>query len=190
MGCHAVNGTPQRFFRGYIAEAHFIDGGSKGPENFAETDDVTGFYKPIKYTGTYGNNGWYMAFTDNSNTTATTLGKDYSGNGNNMTPFNFSVSSGTGNDSVLDTPTNNWCTFNSLLSSSYVTLSNGNLKSIGNTGADNGNERSTFPMKSGKWYAEFKITGTSATYPQIGVGPDRDWETLTFRFRYQPLYYQ
>ena len=174
LGCHDVNGSPTRFFRGYIAEAHFVDGGSKGPDSFAETDPVTGFYKPIKYTGTYGNNGWYLNFSDNSNTTATTLGKDYSGNGNNLTPTNFSVSSGSGNDSVTDTPTNNWCTFNSLLSSSYVTLTNGNLKTVGNTSSDNGNDRSSFSMKTGKWYAEFKITGTSATYPQIGVVHVRD----------------
>ena len=37
----------------------------------------------------YGTNGFYLNFSDNS-TTATTLGKDSSGNGNNYTK-NFSV---------------------------------------------------------------------------------------------------
>ena len=32
-----------------------------------------------------------LNFSDNSGTTATTLGKDTSGNGNNFTPNNFSV---------------------------------------------------------------------------------------------------
>ena len=56
-----------------------------------------------------------MNFSDNSGTTATTLGKDSSGNGNNFTPNNFEVvSTGVGNDAVLDTPTNNFPTLNPL----------------------------------------------------------------------------
>ena len=159
LGCHAVNNSPMRFYRGYIAEAHFIDGGSKGPENFAETDAVTGEYKPIEYVGTYGNNGWYCAFTDNSNTTATTLGKDYSGNGNNMTPFNFSVSSGVGNDSVTDTPTNNWATMGPIVrgGGNSPTYTNGNL-SVQGPGSGIGKCGATFGLSSGKWYAEAKIT--------------------------------
>ena len=171
LGCHAVNGTAMRFYRGYIAEAHFIDGGSKPPESFAETDPVTGFYKPIKYTGTYGNNGWYMAFTDNSNNTATTLGKDYSGNGNNMTPFNFSIGSGSGNDSVLDTPTNNWCTLNPLASihTGNVTPSNGNLDASFGTVSGGGGIASNFVVRSGKWYWETKVTAASSSALHIGV---------------------
>ena len=171
LGCHAVNGSPTRFYRGYIAEAHFIDGGSKGPENFAETDAVSGEYKPIEYKGTYGNNGWYCAFTDNSNTTATTLGKDYSGNGNNMTPFNFSVSSGNGNDSVTDTPTNNWCTLNPLamIASGNVTPSNGNLDASFGTVSGGGGIASNFALRSGKWYWETKVTAVSSAAVHIGV---------------------
>ena len=162
-------------YDGYMAEVHFIDGARKAPSDFAETDSITGEYKPIEYEGTYGSQGWYYNFSDNSNNTASTLGKDYSGNGNNTTPGNISVSSGSGNDSVTDTPTNNWCTFNALLNSSNNTLNDGNLKSVGNTSSDNGNDRASFSMKTGKWYAEFKITGTaSSIYPQIGVVHLRD----------------
>jgi len=161
-------------YDGYMAEINFIDGQQYDPSYFGETNAITGQWNPKKYTGSYGTNGFYLNFADNSNNNATTLGKDSSGNGNNFTPHNFSVSSGSGNDSVTDTPTNNWCTFNALLSSSYTDLTNGNLKSFGNTGSDNGNDRSSFSMKTGKWYAEFKITGTSATYPQIGVVHVRD----------------
>ena len=162
-------------FGGYMAEINFIDGQALTPSSFAETDSITGEYVPIDTSGlTFGTNGYRLKFADNSGTSATTLGKDTSGNSNNYTPNNFSVSSGSGNDSVTDTPTNNWCTFNSLLSSSYTDLTDGNLKSFGNTSSDNGNDRSSFAMKSGKWYAEFKITGTSATYPQIGVVHVRD----------------
>jgi hypothetical protein len=45
-------------------------------------------------------------FADNSSNTATTLGKDTSGNGNNWTPNNLSVTAGAGNDSLVDSPTN------------------------------------------------------------------------------------
>jgi len=174
LGCHAVNGSPMRFYRGYIAEAHFIDGGSKPPESFAETDPVTGFYKPIEYTGTYGNNGWYMAFTDNSNTTATTLGKDYSGNGNNMTPFNFSVSAGRGNDSLEDTPTNNYPTINPINSREPTRISNGNLDIDYTDGDDNVSSVATFAMTSGKYYFEVELrAGSSSVLSSlIGIAPD------------------
>ena len=169
LGSHAINGGATRFFRGYIAEAHFVDGQSLDPSNFAETDPVTGFYKPIKYTGTYGNNGWYLNFSDNSNTTATTLGKDYSGNGNNMTPYNFSVSSGAGNDSLEDTPTNNFSTLSPLLTDtrSDSSFSQGNLTATTGSGAST--IGSTFAQTTGKWYAEFVCTAKSSINMMIGV---------------------
>ena len=102
-------------YDGYMAEIHFIDGARKQPSDFAETDALTGEYKPIKYTGTYGSQGWYYNFSDNSNTTASTLGKDYSGNSNNTTPGNMNVTANSvENDCVLDSPTNNWCVLSNL----------------------------------------------------------------------------
>tara|TARA_R100000278_G_scaffold4370_1_gene7447 strand:- start:767 stop:3181 length:2415 start_codon:yes stop_codon:yes gene_type:complete len=156
-------------FDGYMAEIHFIDGARKQPSDFAETDSTTGEYKPIKYTGTYGSQGWYYNFSDNSNNTASTLGKDYSGNGNNTTPGNISVSSGHGNDSVEDTPTNNWCTLTPLLgrTRSDSTFTEGNLKVQTGSGANN--VGSSFAVASGKWYAEFKCTAKSSVHFMIGV---------------------
>ena len=94
---------------GYMAEVNFIDGFQYDPSYFGETDVITGQWNPKKYTGSYGTNGFYLNFSDNSGTTATTLGKDSSGNGNNFTPNNFST-----HDSVPDSPTNNFCTGNSI----------------------------------------------------------------------------
>ena len=37
---------------------------------------ITGQWNPKKYVGSYGTNGFYLNFSDNSGTTATTLGKD------------------------------------------------------------------------------------------------------------------
>ena len=170
LGSHDINGNATRFFRGYIAEAHFVDGQSLDPSNFAETDDTTGFYKPIKYAGTYGNNGWYLNFSDNSNTTSTTLGKDYSGNGNNFTPTNFSVSSGVGNDSVTDTPTNNWTTMspNVRTGGNVPTFRNGNLE-VNGPGSGIGKCGATCGLSSGKWYVEAKIHHNSSTNLMLGI---------------------
>ena len=45
-------------FDGYFAEYYFIDGQALTPSSFGSTDPATGVWKPAKYTGTYGNNGW------------------------------------------------------------------------------------------------------------------------------------
>ena len=158
---HTIGKSPlstiTRYFDGYLAEVHFIDGQTLDGSSFAETDSKTGAWIPKKYSGTsYGTNGFYLRFLDNSDITATTLGKDSSGNGNNFTPNSFSVSTGAGNDSLEDTPTNNWCTINPLIKTSS-TLSNGNLKIVTPTGS--GPCYATFNLPtSGKWYWEFVPT--------------------------------
>lgn len=149
-------------FDGYIAEFNSIDGSQLDPSSFAETDVLTGEYKPKKYTGGYGTNGFYLNFSDNSGTTATTLGKDSSGNGNNFTPNNFSVSAGTGNDSLEDTPTNNFCTLNPL-DQKNTSIQNGNLTVT--QASDPARIRGTFSMRpdTGKWYYEMQV-GSGASY--------------------------
>lgn len=89
----------------YLCEVYRIDGQALDPSYFGAIDSGTSQWVPVAYTGTFGNDGWYLDFSDNSNTTSTTLGKDRSANGNNWTPTNFSVSAGQGNDSLTDTPT-------------------------------------------------------------------------------------
>ena len=86
---------------------------------------------PRRYEETYGNNGFRLAFDDNSSTSA--LGIDSSPNGNDLTPNNFSITAGTGNDSLEDTPSNNFCTLNSVNGDSNTALSEGNLKAVGST---------------------------------------------------------
>lgn len=78
----------------YLAEINFIDGQQLTPSSFGQTNSNTGVWEPKAFSGTYGTNGFYLNFSDNSGTTSTTLGKDYSGNNNNWTPNNFSVSTG------------------------------------------------------------------------------------------------
>ena len=138
-------------FDGYMSEFNFIDGQQLDPSYFGYTDSQTGQWRPKKYTGTYGANGYYLDFSDNTSTT--TLGKDKSGNGNNWTLNNFSVSAGIGDDSVEDTPTNNWCIWNQVTDVSDITLSEGNLKAV--SGADSWPAIfGTHGVSSGKWYYE------------------------------------
>jgi hypothetical protein len=88
----------------YLTNIHLIDGQALTPSSFTETDATTGQLIPKTYTGSYGTNGFNLLFADNSSNTASTLGKDTSGLGNNWTPNNFSVVSGTG---VVTVPTTN-----------------------------------------------------------------------------------
>ena len=70
------NPSGGNFFDGYMAEINFLDGYAYDASYFGETNAETGQWIPKKYTGSYGTNGFYLNFSDNSGTTATTLGKD------------------------------------------------------------------------------------------------------------------
>ena len=160
-------------FDGYLAEMHHIDGSIVPLSTFGETDAETGQWIPKKVTGvTYGTNGFYLDFSDNSGTTATTLGKDSSGNGNNFTPTNFSVAAGVDNDSMTDTPTNNFCTWNPLADVSDLVLANGNLNV--SSGTDSWPTLyGTMGASSGKFY--FEATNTDQT--RWGLG----WSSTGFK---------
>ena len=89
----------QNYFNGQLAEVHFIDGTTYDPTEFGEL--VGGVWYPKEVTGlTYGNNGFYLDFADNS--TASALGNDVSGNSNN-----FSVTSIATSDQSTDAPAAN-----------------------------------------------------------------------------------
>ncbi len=155
----SVQGSAGMEFDGYMAEINFIDGQQYDPSYFGETDAVTGQWNPKKYAGGYGTTGFYINFSDNSGTSATTLGKDSSGNGNNFTPNNFSVAAGKDDDSSFDTPTNNFPTLSALdrTLTSGVTLSNGNLRWQYNYKPASKTVRATMALPStGKIYMEWE----------------------------------
>ena len=177
------HGSTSQNFEGYLTELNFIDGTQLTPSSFGETNEDTGQWIPKKYAGSYGTNGFHLNFSDNSGTTATTLGKDSSSNGNNFTPNNFSVAAGVGNDSVIDTPTNNYPTLNSV--DGYSTLSyepsNGGLDyNISDTSAI---PYSTIAIPtSGKWYAEF--TATDIETAAFGFKPIDDFGLFSEGYLY------
>ena len=156
IGRYAFNGT--LYTDSYMAEVYFVDGQALTPSSFGAFDS-TGVWQPLPYTGTYGTNGFYLNFSDNSSNTATTIGKDYSGNGNNWTPNNISVTSGATYDSMTDVPTltsataANYCVLNPLNKSSLQTISDGNL-GIASSGTTGGT-LSTLAVSSGKYYWEY-----------------------------------
>lgn len=171
--------TTDLFLDGYMADVHFIDGQALTPSSFGEIDANTGVWIPKAYTGTYGTNGFKLNFSDNSGTTATTLGADSSGNGNNWTPNNFSVTAGAGNDSMVDSPTSygtdsglggtvrgNYCTLNPLNTYGFNTFSNGNLD-VSIPGGTYNLAVGTMAVSSGKWYWE--VTVGSGAQEMIGV---------------------
>jgi hypothetical protein len=180
--------TPSVFFNGYLTEINFIDGQALTPSSFGETDAITGRWKAKSYGGTYGTNGFYLNFADNSGTTSTTLGKDSSGNGNNWTPNNFSVTAGAGNDSLVDSPTNygsdtglggevrgNYAVFNPLAFRPAVTsatLSNGNLVATGNSAVATQWAISGIYVPSGKYYCEMQFTTHSSGSDYVGIVND------------------
>ncbi len=181
IGAIDVDATVSQYFAGYLTEVNFIDGQALTPSSFGETDSNTGVWKPKAYTGTYGTNGFELFFSDNSNTTAATLGKDSSGNGNNWTPNNFSVTAGAGNDSLVDSPTSygtdtgvggevrgNYATWNPIYKDATATTtatSNGNLDTTGQFAY------STIGFPSGKFYFECTVGSNNNQFIGVSTNP-------------------
>ena len=146
-----------KFFDGYLSETVLIDGTALDPTSFGEFDEDSGIWKPISVSGlTFGTNGFYLPFENSA-----ALGQDDSGNGNNFTVNNL-----TSIDQTTDTPTNNFCTINSVAvnTANIPTMSDGNLTALSTTGS-NASLLGTIAVGSGKWYYEAK--------PISGTGGDR-----------------
>ena len=152
-------------FNGYIADFYSIDGQQLDASYFGYTDSQTGLWRPKRYEGTFGNNGHYLDFSDNSS--ASNLGLDRSGNSkdfNNVS--NISVSSGDGNDSTTDTPTSNKATLNDITGfSNRATLDQGALQMTGSNGFK---DISTIAIDgSSKFY--YEATGGGGGWQLLGL---------------------
>jgi hypothetical protein len=176
---------PDLYLNSYLTEINFIDGQQLTPTSFGEANETTGVWSPIAYAGSYGTNGFYLNFSDNSDVTAATLGADYSGNGNNWTPSGFSVTAGAGNDSLVDVPTRNtedvdtgaggevrgnYATLNPLRSKNSPTFSQGNMRVTDTTPAF-GMTITTIPPVSGdKIYGEATVASNTSGASVVGFG--------------------
>ena len=144
--------SSNEYLDGYLAEINFIDGLALTPDSLGEFGTY-GEWKPLKYTGAYGTNGFYLDFKDSGN-----LGNDTAGS-NNWTLTNLAAT-----DQMLDSPTNNFAVMNPLSIGAGIVLSEGNTKHVTTT---NGTSLSSIGMGTGKWYAE--ALHISGTYFMAGI---------------------
>lgn len=161
------------YYDGYMAEIYWIDGQALSPTSFCAYDNTTGVLVPTKYTGTYGSNGFYLNFSNATSTT--TIAKDYSGNGNNWTATNISVTAGSTFDQMIDVPLNstngvnnrgNYPILSSYTSGFVGTISNGGLEYTRGSTAAHGSVSATFALPTtGKWYWE--VTACSSTNNEV-----------------------
>tara|TARA_R100000781_G_scaffold47865_1_gene32077 strand:+ start:467 stop:2929 length:2463 start_codon:yes stop_codon:yes gene_type:complete len=172
------------YYGGYMAELHVVDGSALTPSSFGETNETTGQWIPIEYTGSHGTNGFYMDFSN-----ASSLGDDAAGS-NDYTESGFAT-----NDSFKDTPTNNFPVLNPLNNDPYdsnsytpATISNGNLQFTSNTTSlSNYAESSIYFPTSGKWYVEVTASNVniaSSGYAEINIAGYYLW------WYYSSPYYQ
>jgi len=150
-------------FDGYMAEVHFIDGTAKAHTDFGETND-NNVWVPIKYTGTYGTNGFFLQFKQTgTSANSSGIGADTSGNDNHFAVTNLAAT-----DVTTDTPTNNFATLNPLTNNEQA-FSEGATKTVkgGNAGTF---ATSTFEVNKGKWYFESKLLNYSGdSRPTVGI---------------------
>ena len=162
---------------GYLAEFNLIDGLSffsdtSGTANtsfninsFGETKN--GVWIPIKYTGSYGTNGFRLQFNQTGVGTASssTIGADTSGNTHHFTSSGIVAS----DCNMPDSPENNFATWNPVAPDptySITTITEGSLKSQ-NTPNNNKYSEITFHLdETNKYYFEYyNITTTGALQP-------------------------
>ena len=154
-----------RHFDGYLAEFYYINGTMLDHTSFGEFDeDSPTIWKPKKFEGSFGTNGFYLDFEDSSN-----LGNDKNG-GTDLTEVNLAAA-----DQATDTPTNSFATLNPLVPSgggftpqSSSSLSEGNcFFETDNSSSNWGLALSTIGLTAGKWY--FEVKATDAGDAQIGA---------------------
>ena len=77
-------GFNNHYFDGRLSNVYLIDGQALDASYFGYTDGLTNTWKPKKYEGTFGTNGFYLPLDGSA-----PIGQDQSGKGNNYTPGNF-----------------------------------------------------------------------------------------------------
>ena len=172
-----TDGSP---FDGYMSEVITTIGQDNTISQFGEFKE--GCWIPIKYSGSFGGNGFRLEFKQTGTGTASTstIGADTSGNTNHWTSANLVAS----DSNIPDSPENNFATLGGLEKLQDFTLSEGNLKYTTSTN-QRGLIASTAIPNTGKHYFECRVlsvgTGTSnADDVYIGVcEPDEMRSNLT-----------
>ena len=151
-----------QFLDGYLAECYMIDGQALTPTSFGETDSTTGIWIPKTFSGSYGTNGFLLAYKNGG-----ALGTDTSGQSNNFTATNFATS-----NQVVDTPSNNFSIMNpiNIFPNSTPIITQGGLQTQSQSTSGAG-LCSTLAVSNGKWYAEGKIgSGSTLEVGAVDIG--------------------
>ena len=174
-------GNSTNYFDGELAEVNFIDGQALTPSSFGAYD-TNGIWQPVQYTGSYGNNGFYLNFGNTTSTT--TLGYDTSGNSNNWTTNNISLTAGVTYDALIDTPSvvsatvSNYCTLNPLTYGSVAPI-DGNLTLAQSTTTQTGVLGTVQIPTTGKFYWEATVSTTTAANNAVSWGVATSAASLT-----------
>ena len=165
FGIAGWGGSPN--LDGYLANIVHLDGQYLDETYFGETKN--GIWVPKAISGlTFGTNGFHLTFADSS-----AIGDDISGNNNDFTPTGL-----TSDDVVIDSPTNNFCTFTAVgrrYGQSYVgSFSEGGLEI-----ANGGNATHTWGsmainniVSEGGIYFEIRLNSIDASRTYFGLVGD------------------
>jgi hypothetical protein len=170
------------YFDGYMCEYHLVDGSQLAPTSFGEFDD-NGVWKPIKYDGSYGTNGFFLEFKQTgTSANSSGIGADTSGNDHHWAVSNLAAT-----DVTEDTCTNNFATLNSLNYQTSSALSEGDTKIVG-VNADQFLSSSSIGVDAGKWYVEAKLIALSGGQAQFGITSDASEQNRNNRWVGQDSY--
>jgi hypothetical protein len=164
IGKYQYNNT--EYLDGYLAEIVWIDGTALDPSSFGEYNS-SGIWIPKDVSSlSFGTNGFHLKGEDSAD-----LGNDSSGNNNDFTTSGLAA-----HDQVSDSPSNNFCTYNSIQLQSGATLSDGNLDAV-SSGSSWRNVHSTIGVSSGKWYWEVKADVIDSTQAWIAGIQETSFES-------------
>jgi len=150
--------TNAAYWDGQMAHVHYSDGQSYAPTTFGETDSNGVWIPKTAPTVSYGVNGFFLKFDNDSN-----MGLDSSGQSHNLTTTGTIIQN-------KDTPTNLHPVGNTLIKGtlSASTATNGNLTATSGQ-ASWETLFGTIAVNSGKWYAEFKCGATGTQFGVIDI---------------------
>ena len=157
IGRLQVNST--QYYHGYFSDINYIDGQQKAQTDFGEFND-NGVWIPKQYSGSYGNNGFFLEFKQTGGgTDSSGRGADTSGNDEHFANNNFDTY-----DTTTDTCTNNFATLSPLSNGLQASYQEGNLEETCN---DNFGCGATQSFANGKWYWELKVTAGDYNIPGV-----------------------
>ena len=178
--------TPDTFFNGYISNLRVVKGTAVYTAAFtppvASLTAITNTSLLTLQSATIVDNSGNSVSITNNNTVVTSvqypftlaIAADSSGNANNWTPNNISLTAGSTYDSLTDVPTltsetvANYAVLNAVNPKGNSTVSNGNLTEVITTvtGAGRG---TTIAVTSGKFYVEATAVGGGAMVTSVGI---------------------